>query len=75
MKQYLILKQKSTRDKIMDHFQNYSQNTERINLKQVWKTMNKFWPKVSKLPAAKKNRKGRLISEPKALKKSISQRI
>ena len=55
-------------DKITKHFQNYSEIPERINLQQVWKTMNKLWPKVkSKLPAAKKDHKGRLISEPKAL--------
>jgi hypothetical protein len=61
-------------NKIMKHFQSYSENPERINIQQVWKTMNKLWPKVeSKLPAAKKNHKGQIISEPNQIKNLLAK--
>ena len=43
-------------DKIMKHFQTFSSNPENVNLQQVWKVMNKLWPKVEpKIPTGKKN--------------------
>ena len=39
------------------------------NLNQVWKTLNKIYPKTqTKIPIAKKNHQGKTISEPKQLK-------
>ena len=56
-------------EKIIKNFKTFSDNPEKINLHQLWKTMNKLWPKVeTKLPSAKKNRRGQIISEPNALK-------
>ena len=57
------------RNKILKHFKSLSENPDNVNLNQVWKTMDKIWPKVgSNLPSAKKNHKGRIISEPNELK-------
>ena len=59
---------------IKEQFQRYSQDPENVNLQQVWKTMNKLWPKVgATLPAGKKNRSGKIISEPSELKKLLAQ--
>ena len=50
---------KSNRDKIVQNFQSYSQDPENINLANVWKTLDKLWPKCGEsLPTAKKNHKG-----------------
>ena len=55
--------------KITDNFKAFSDKPERINLQHIWKLMKKLWPKVeTKLPSAKKNHKGQVISEPNALK-------
>ena len=56
-------------EKIIKNFKTFSNNPEKINQQQLWKTMRKLWPKVEpKLPSAKKNHRGKIISEPNALK-------
>ena len=63
------IKAKLNYQKITEHFKTLSDNPERINLQQMWKLMKKLWPKVeTKLPSAKKNHKGQVISEPNSLK-------
>ena len=60
------------RNKIMTHFRSYSEDPENIHLNQVWKTLKKLGPKLKqKIPSAKKNHSGRLISEPKKLKQLL----
>ena len=56
------------RNKILKHFQTFGGNPENVNLGQVWKTLDKLWPKCGEsLPTAKKNHKGRIVSAPKDL--------
>ena len=63
------LEAENNRNKIMKQFQFFSENAEKINLNQVWKTLKRMCPKVKpKIPAAKKNRRGKIISEPIQLK-------
>ena len=58
----------------MDNFKRFSEDPLNVNLHQVWKTMNKLWPKVGTTkPTAKKNYKGRIISEPNEIKKLLSK--
>ena len=65
---------KLNRDKIIKHFKAFSDDPEMINLQQMWKTLNKLWPKVElKIPSAKKNHKGQIISEPNALKHLLAK--
>ena len=62
------------RNRIMDNFKRFSEDPLNVNLHQVWKTMNKLWPKVGTTkPTAKKNYKGRIISEPNEIKKLLSK--
>ena len=54
----------------MKHFKSFSDNPDKLNLGQVWKTMNKLWPKCGEsLPTAKKDHKGRIVSAPNELKR------
>ena len=60
------------RNKIIKYFKSYSDNPESINLNQVWKTMKRLCPKnQTKIPIAKKNRRGKIISEPDKLKELL----
>ena len=60
------------RNKIIKYFKSYSENPESINLNQVWKTMKRLCPKnQTKIPIAKKNRRGKIISEPDKLKELL----
>ena len=59
---------------IKEHFEKYKEDPEKVNLQQVWKTMGKLWPKAgTSLPTAKKNHAGKLVSEPKELKKLLAK--
>ena len=63
----------NNRNRILKHFKKYCEDPERVNLNEVWKTLKKLWPKIhQKIPAAKKNHFGKLISEPKKLKKLLA---
>ena len=65
---------KNKRSKILKFFKKYSENPERVNLNEVWRTLKKLWPKVQKkIPIAKKNHFGQIISEPKLLKKLLAK--
>ena len=62
------------RNKIMENFKCYSENPESINLTQMWKLLGKLWPKNGNaLPSAKKNHKGKIISDPRELKKLLAK--
>ena len=63
------------RNEIMKHFKTFSDDPEKVNLNQVWKTLNKLCPKLGgTVPTAKRNHKGRIISAPGEIKKSFFQR-
>ena len=65
----MTLKQKSTEIESWRISKKYSEDPERVNLIQVWKTLRKLWPKVKeKISIAKKNYRGKIVSEPKQLK-------
>ena len=56
------------------YFERFSENPEQIILQQMWKILNKIWPKIEvKVPSAKKNHKGQTISEPSASKKLLAK--
>jgi hypothetical protein len=62
------------REKILEHFKCYSDDPERINVTQMWKTVSKLWPKCgTTLPTAKKNHRGKIISGPRELKKLLAK--
>ena len=64
----------NNRNRILKHFKKYSEDPERVNLSEVWKTLKKLWPKIhQKIPVAKKNHFGKIISEPKKLKKLLAK--
>ena len=58
----------------MQNFKSYSEDPENINLGQVWKTLNKLWPKFGiSVPSAKKDHKGKLVLAPSKLKKLLAK--
>ena len=62
------------RDKIMKNFKSFGDTPEKINQQQMWKLNRKLWPKCGGvLPVAKKNHKGKLVSNPKAIKKLLAR--
>ena len=62
------------REKIMKNFKSFSDNPDKINIQQMWKLNKKLWPKCGNaLPVAKKNHKGKLVSNPKAIKKLLAR--
>ena len=62
------------RNEIMKHFNEISKDPENVNLNEVWKTMNRLWPKVQPiLPSAKKDHRGRLVTAPNEIKKLLSK--
>ena len=65
---------KINRNKIMENFQAFSENPENVNLQQVWKLIDKLWPKKEpKLPAGKKNHKGILVTESNQIKQLLAK--
>ena len=40
------LEAKLNYEKIINNFKTFSDHPEKINLQQIWKTINKLWPKV-----------------------------
>ena len=62
------------RNIIMKHFKRFSEDSENINLHQVWKTIKNLWPKCGRtLPSAKRNFRGKIVSGPTELKKLLAQ--
>ena len=61
-------------EEIKNNFKNLSQDPENVNIQEIWKKMNKLWPKFTPtLPAGKKNHFGKVISDPKELKKLLAK--
>ena len=62
------------RNQIFEHFKSFSEDPGNINVQEMWKTMNKLWPKnESTIPTAKKNHQGRLVSSPHELKSRLAK--
>ena len=62
------------RNLIIKHFKSFSEDSENINLHQVWKTLKNLWPKCGQnLPSAKRNFRGKIVSGPTELKKLLAQ--
>ena len=60
--------------KIKNNFESLSQDPENVNISEIWKKMNKLWPKFGPtLPTAKKNHNGKVVSDPKELKKLLAK--
>ena len=61
------------RDFIIKNFKKFSSNPENINLVEMWKVLKKMCPKYKKtVPIAKKDFKGKLVTDPKQLKKLLA---
>ena len=68
------LEAKINYEQVKNNFQNLSQDPENVNIQEIWKKMNKLWPKFkSILPSGKKNHFGKVISDPKELKKLLAK--
>ena len=53
-------------------FRKFCSTSSTFPVQDMWKYKNKVWPKkTSALPVAKRNRKGRLVSTPKELMKTL----
>ena len=64
----------NNRNKIVKNFKSFSDHPETINLQEMWKRNKKLWPKVgNNLPTAKKNHKGKLVSNPGAIRKLLAR--
>ena len=60
--------------KIKEIFGKYKRDPEKINPKEVWKAVEKLWPKCGALlPTAKINHFGKIVSEPKELKDLLAK--
>ena len=69
-----LMEADDNREKIMNNFKTFSENPETLNLQQVWKLNKKLWPKhENTLPIAKMNQRGKLVSNPKELKKVLAR--
>ena len=61
------------RTKIVENFKFMSDNPESINLSEMWKLLKKLWPKHNSNPTAKKDHKGKIVSESQELKKLLAK--
>ena len=58
----------------MKHFKKFNDNPENVNITEMWKALKKVCPKFkSNVPVAKKDFKGKLITEPKEIKKLLAK--
>ena len=68
------IESRENREKIMKHFNSFNDDPEKINLQQMWKLNKKLWPKCGTvLPSAKKNHRGKLVSNPVAIKNLLTR--
>ena len=68
------LEAEENRKKIMKRFQEFSENPDRINLQGLWKIFNQIIPKhKTSIPIAKKDHKGRFISDPLEIKALLAK--
>ena len=62
------------REQILHNFKKFSNNPENVNLNEVWKRLKTIGPKHgSSMPTAKRNFKGKMISEQNGIKKLLAQ--
>ena len=71
---------KKNRDMIMKNFKKFSDNSENVNLLEVWKLLKRLCPKTNNsLPTAKLDHRGQLVSNPQGIKnlllKEYTQRL
>ena len=63
-----------TKATLVDRFQEFSENPDRINLQGLWKIYNQIIPKhKTSIPIAKKDHKGRFISNPLEIKALLAK--
>ena len=61
------------REKVLKHFQYFSENPESIDMQKMWKSLKEICPKVKPiLPSAKQNFKGKIISGKKEIKNLLA---
>ena len=54
------------RKKLIDNFQQFSDNPEKVNVLKMWNLLKKLWPKhCNSSPTAKMNHQGKIVSSPK----------
>ena len=62
------------RDFIINTFKKFGNNPENVNLVEMWKILKKMCPKhKNTVPIAKRDYKGKLVTDPKQLKKLLSK--
>ena len=67
------LEAEDNRNKIVKNFKSFSENTENVNMQQMWKNMKRIWPKSgTALPVAKKNHRGKIVSGAKDIKNLLA---
>ena len=68
------LEAEESREFIMKTFQKFSEDPESLNLTEMWKVLKKVGPKSKNtLPIAKLNHRGKLVSNPKEIKKLLAK--
>ena len=71
-----ISKQKAeiNREILKKHFNQFSRDPENINMTEMWKTLKKIFPKnKNSVPVAKKDYRGKLITDPKQIRILLAQ--
>ena len=79
-KEIADIEAEDSRKRIIENFKTLSENPENVNVKEVWKNLKKMFPKYkTPLPIAKRNFKGKLVTElteiKKLLEKEYTQRL
>ena len=73
-KEISILEAEMNKELVMKHFKKFNDNPENVNITEMWKALKKVCPKFkSNVPVAKKDFKGKLITEPKEIKKLLAK--
>ena len=68
------LEAEENRKKIMERFKKFSENPEKINLQEMWKILNQIIPKhKTSIPIAKKDHRGKFITDPLAIKALLAK--
>ena len=79
-KEIADIEAEENRQRIIESFKTLSENPENVNIKEVWTILKKICPKYKvPLPIAKRNFKGKIITDlteiKKLLKKEYTQRL
>lgn len=73
-KEIAEIEAEENRNFVIKHFKKFSENPENVNLKEVWNTLKKICPKFkTPVPIAKKNFKGKLITNSDEIKALLIQ--